>query len=89
VSLCRLVVDDMASRLITTASKARGAGMKPPPAMSWNESLLTFVGVFWTLLILTKTNEGIERRFGPKYEIVLGYVAALRSRPILSHICAT
>jgi hypothetical protein len=74
VSLCKLVVDDVASRVTTALTKAQGAGMKAPPVTSWQESFLTFVGVFWTLLLLCKASDGLVRNFGIEYEIVLGYV---------------
>lgn len=89
VSLCRLVLSDMGQRVGQAMTKAKGAGMRPPPAMSWNESFLTFVGVFWTLLILTKTNHGMVSWFGSEYEIVLGYVERKRggNESIISHLC--
>jgi hypothetical protein len=92
VSLCKLVVDDIAARVTTAVTKARGAGTKPPPVTSWNESFLSFVGVFWTLLLLTTANDGIVKMFGAEYEIVLGYVTTHQQHcdagwSILSHTC--
>lgn len=89
ISLCRLVLSDIRQRVQQVATKAKGAGMHPPPAMSWKESFLTFVGVFWTLLILTKTNHGMMAWFGSEYEIVLGYVTTSLQCECCSHsICA-
>lgn len=73
-SFCCLFFDDILGRVQTVATKSKGAGNKPPPPMSTIESFVTFVGVFWTLLLLTLLNGVIRDKLGREYEIVLGYV---------------
>lgn len=52
--------------------KVKGGRGKPPPSMSWRESIFTFVGVLLTLVSLTLINEVIGKSLGSQAEIVLG-----------------
>lgn len=63
---------ELKERLITTLRKTRGGGVQPPPTMSWKQTLLTFSGVFITLLMITRLNIYVVSQHGPDYEIVLG-----------------
>jgi hypothetical protein len=64
-------------RLTMMIRKTRGGGMQPPPAMSWKQSSLTFVGAFLTLVAVCRLNVSVIERFGVEYGIVLGPVGAL------------
>jgi CBS-domain-containing membrane protein len=64
-------------RLTMMIRKSRGGGMQPPPAMSWKQSSLTFVGAFLTLLAVCRLNVSVIERFGVEYGIVLGPIGAL------------
>lgn len=71
-SFCGLFWQDMGNRICTVASKSKGAGNPIPPPMITSESFITFVGVFWTLLLLTLLNIVIEQTIGNTFKIVLG-----------------
>lgn len=72
VTKCGVVMRGIKGRVITSLRKSRGGGVKPPPPMSWNQVLLTFVGVFVTLLMITRLNVYVQEVYGFDYEIVLG-----------------
>jgi hypothetical protein len=67
-----------ASKKITAAViKSKGAGLQPPPAFSWEQSVWTFAGCFITLLMVCRLNTYIIDVHGSDFTIVLGYVHSL------------
>lgn len=65
-------VKKVRQRLETMLLKARGGGVQPPPAMAWQQTFLTFIGCFVTLLMLTRLNVHVVEQYGSDYAIVLG-----------------
>jgi hypothetical protein len=55
-----------------TLRKTRGGGSRPPPPFSLRQTLLTFVGAFSTLLMVTRLSFYMTRERGSDYRIVLG-----------------
>jgi hypothetical protein len=55
--------------------KLKGGNLEPPPPMSLNEGLLTFMGVLLTLLVLQEASDWIEKITG--YGIIMGPFGAL------------
>ena len=60
-------------RLVAMVKKTKGAGVAPSPPFTIRNSLYTFVGVFLTLLILTRMNSFID----DEYDMELGPFGAL------------
>jgi hypothetical protein len=71
---------DVQHRMVTVFRKALGGDVQPPPAMGWQQSLLTFFGCFVTLLALTRLNVHVNERLGPDYTITLPYVPLRHNR---------
>jgi hypothetical protein len=71
---------DVQHRMVTVFRKAFGGDVQPPPAMGWQQSLLTFFGCFVTLLALTRLNVHVNERLGPDYTITLPYVPLRHNR---------
>jgi hypothetical protein len=75
-------------RLLSLAKKCRGVNAKAPPPFSWNQTMLSFWGVFVTFLMLTKTNEGLSPDmqfvlppFGALVTLQFGLTSAPASQP--------
>ena len=64
----RLIVEKAASSI----KKAKGGCATPPPSFVWSESLLTFVGVFLTMMTVTGMNTAINNNLGSAYKLSLG-----------------
>ena len=60
------------TKVLSTIRKTQGAGAQPPPAFGWDQTFLTFVGVFISLLMLTRLNVYMNEQRGQDYTIVLG-----------------
>ena len=65
------------TKAVSTIRKTLGAGTQPPPAFGWDQTLLTFVGVFTSMLMLTRLNVYMKEQRGQDYAIVLGPFGAL------------
>ena len=75
MSSSRATIERFLGRRLTTAlAKARGGGAPVPPSFTWSQSLLTFLGCFGTLWIVTATSEALSQRWGPDHAIIVGYV---------------
>ena len=68
--------------------KCTGGNSKEPPAFSWKETFLSFIGVFITFLMLTNFNEGLSQDlkmalppFGALMTLQYGLTAAPASQP--------
>jgi hypothetical protein len=59
-------------RFVAVAKKSRGSHVQPPPVFSFKQACWTFLGVFLTLLMLTRLNMYLVMEHGPDYAIVLG-----------------
>ena len=75
-------------RLVSLAKKCRGSNTNAPPSFSWNQSMLSFWGVFLTFIMLTKTNEGLSPEmqfalppFGALVTLQFGLTSAPASQP--------
>lgn len=60
-----------------TLRKTRGGGSYPPPPFSLRQTLLTFIGAFSTLLMVTRLNFYMTKERGLDYKIILGPFGAL------------
>lgn len=69
---CRAHVRTLGHHLRTTLRKTRGGGAQPPPAMDWRQTLLTFIGCFVTLLMITRLNVYLLQERGPNDAMALG-----------------
>ena len=65
------------TKAVSTIRKTVGAGTQPPPVFGWDQTLLTFVGVFISMLMLTRLNVHMIEQRGQDYAIVLGPFGAL------------
>jgi hypothetical protein len=68
----RSLVRHTKNRLVATARKSKGSSVQPPPPFSWRQTMVTFVGCFITMIILTRLNYFLAQTRGPDYTIVLG-----------------
>jgi len=65
-------------KIQTVATKTyHGGSADPPPPKSNMETLFSFIGVFWTLLMITTLHEYLVDSFGSDWGIVLGPFGAL------------
>lgn len=58
--------------LAMVLKKAKGGGAPRPPSFGWTESLLTFAGVWVTLMMIGSMQEAIAAGLGPNYRLTLG-----------------
>ena len=59
-------------RALVVLRKFRGGGAQPSPAFSWRQTFLTFMGVFLTLLCVSRLNVRLSENRGDDFNIVMG-----------------
>jgi hypothetical protein len=74
---CKTGIKFVGKKITAAVIKSKGAGLQPPPAFSWEQSVWTFAGCFITLLMVCRLNTYLFDEHGSDSTIVLGYVHAL------------
>ena len=65
------------TKMVTTLMKTRGGAVQAPPTFSWEQTAVTFVGVFWTIAALAWLNTHLVSKHGTDADILLGPFGAL------------
>jgi HPP family len=65
------------TKVTSTYKKSMGVQVQPPPATTWEQSCVTFVASFLTILVLTSINHSLVQEYGPGFELVLGPFGAM------------
>ena len=65
------------AKLMSTCKKSMGVQIQAPPATSWEQSSVTFVASFLTILVLTSVDESLVKAYGSNFRLVLGPFGAM------------
>lgn len=68
---------DVRKRMFTFQEKCRGGNLRPPPQMTTQQALWSFIGPFLTMMILSRLSSLIETLTDDEYSIILGPFGAL------------
>lgn len=64
-------------RTRSTVKKAKGGDTLPSPSFTWSQTIWTLVGSFATLVVVTRLNARLEKKYGTDNAIVLGPFGAM------------